>query len=70
MGALTEQDKTHCWIKIKVDTRHYHYKCAKCGAISKYRRTPYCPMCGVKKYDDIVLTESGKAEWRYSKCLP
>ena len=69
MNALNEQDISHCWIKIKVNASHYHYKCAKCGAISKYRRTPFCPMCGIKKFDDIVLNELGGVEWRYSKCL-
>lgn len=60
-------DKSEYWIKIKKDARHYHYKCGNCGEISKYRRTPYCPICGTKKVDDSVLTESGKIELRYSR---
>lgn len=60
-------DKSEYWIKIKKDARHYHYKCGKCGAISKYRRTPYCPICGTKKVNDSVLDEQGNVVWGYSK---
>ena len=34
------------WISVKKDKRHYHYVCNHCKAVSKYRKTPYCPMCG------------------------
>lgn len=56
------------WVRIPIDYRHTHYKCGKCGEIQRYRRTPYCPMCGQKMANDCVLTEKGKVIWRYSKC--
>ena len=34
------------WVREKMDERHYHYICEKCGSVSRYRKTPYCPMCG------------------------
>lgn len=36
------------WIKKKVDYRHYHYFCSKCGCCSKYKKSNYCPDCGRK----------------------
>lgn len=34
------------WIRKKIDERHYHYFCSRCGYCSKYRMSKYCPDCG------------------------
>ena len=34
------------WISVKIDARHYHYVCNNCMSSQKYRKTPYCPICG------------------------
>lgn len=34
------------WVRKKVDKRHYHYFCSKCGCCSKYRKSNFCPDCG------------------------
>ena len=34
------------WVRIKIDKRHYHYSCKKCNAVSKYKKTKFCPNCG------------------------
>ena len=43
VGVLTEK---HFADKEIEDKRHYHYVCKHCKSVSKYRKTPYCPMCG------------------------
>ena len=34
------------WIRVRVDDNHYHYVCEHCSHSQKYRKTPYCPICG------------------------
>ena len=37
--------KAH-WEAYKVDKSHYYYYCDNCGNQSKYKKTPFCPLCG------------------------
>jgi rubrerythrin len=34
------------WIRKKINDRHYHYVCSRCGCTSKYKKSNYCPDCG------------------------
>ena len=46
-GTLNKPiEETSCWEMKQIDNTHYHYVCKHCKAVSKYRKTPYCPMCG------------------------
>lgn len=54
-GLKAGRDKPEAyWIKKKVDKRHYHYFCSKCGCCSKYKKSNYCPDCGRKMEADHV----------------
>lgn len=46
------------WLSVKKDNRHYHYVCDHCKSVSKYRKTPYCPMCGY-----LMLNSETKKEF-------
>lgn len=45
---VSDTKKTSYWIPEKVDYRHRHYICHNCKGKSKYRKSPFCPMCGLR----------------------
>ncbi len=45
---VSDTKKTSYWIPEKVDYRHRHYVCHNCKGKSKYRKSPFCPMCGLR----------------------
>ena len=47
-GTLNKTvEGTSYWERKQVDKTHNHYICHKCRHESKYKKTPYCPYCGL-----------------------
>ena len=42
------QIKEAFWIGKRVDKYHYTYVCSNCKSKSKFRKSPYCPICGYR----------------------
>lgn len=36
------------WMTKKLDKYHYIYSCSNCHKSSRFRKSPYCPMCGCR----------------------
>ena len=36
------------WQAVKTDKSHYNYFCSNCKAKSRFRKSPFCPMCGYR----------------------
>lgn len=36
------------WIMEKTDKYHRNYRCDNCKNKQRFRKTPYCPMCGYR----------------------
>ena len=40
------------WIAKKRDSSHYDYICDHCESKSRFRKTPYCPICGYRMIEE------------------
>ena len=40
------------WISKKTDKYHYNYFCSNCQNKSRFRKTPFCPMCGFRMIEE------------------
>ena len=43
------------WVAKKRDRTHYDYFCHNCGRKQRFRKTPFCPMCGFRMIEKDVL---------------
>lgn len=48
------------WVRIRLDRNHFAYECERCKAVQKYKKTPYCPICGRVMELDITYNEKGE----------
>ena len=47
------------WIRTKKDRTHYGYTCNLCKKSSRFYKFPFCPFCGARMVEDVVLNEKG-----------
>ena len=48
-GLNAQKNKPEAyWIRKRVNERHYHYYCSKCGYHSRYKKGNFCSDCGRK----------------------
>lgn len=42
------------WIMERTDKYHRNYFCSHCKNKQRFRKTPYCPMCGYRMLEDEI----------------
>lgn len=52
MDYQIHKPKEAFWIGKRVDKYHYTYVCSNCKSKSKFRKSPYCPICGYRMLED------------------
>lgn len=48
MFELKPAKREAVWIAKRMDKYHYSYFCGNCGQKSRFKKSPYCPMCGFR----------------------
>ena len=52
-------EKLSYWVRTQLDKTHYRYSCYECKKSSRFYKFPYCPFCGRRMVEDVVLNERG-----------
>ena len=46
--------KESFWVMEKTDKYHRTYRCDNCKKVQRFRKTPYCPMCGFRMIEKEI----------------